>query len=129
MILLRLCNYFARCVQLDEFIRREQMGVPFVLHRHGPVECPSFPNSGAPSCGERKSVARSGRPPQVIAAFRHFPVRPRVERSPRGKRIRISRPPGDDRNVGSCLHEDILPSTPLFHGPALIVGEHPGAVM
>lgn len=48
MILQRLCNYFARCVQLDEFIRREQVGMSFVLHRHGPVECPSFPNPGLP---------------------------------------------------------------------------------
>jgi len=92
MILQRLCNYFARCVQLDEFISRERMGVPFVLHRHGPVECPSFPNPGLPHAANTRvwePPPRSGHPLQVIAPFRHFPIGPRAERSPQGKRIRI----------------------------------------
>jgi len=39
MILHRLCNYFAPCVQLDEIIHRERMDMSFVLRRQGPVEC------------------------------------------------------------------------------------------
>jgi hypothetical protein len=38
MILQRSCNYFAPCVQLDEIIHRERMGMQFVLRRQGPVE-------------------------------------------------------------------------------------------
>jgi hypothetical protein len=93
MILQRLCNYFARCVQLDEFIRREQMGVPFVLHRHGPVECPSFPNPALPHAANAKACRRSGRLLQVIAAFWHLPVRRRVERSRRESASGFRGPP------------------------------------
>jgi len=39
MILQRLCNYFAPCVQLDEIIHRERMDMSFVLRRQGPMEC------------------------------------------------------------------------------------------
>jgi len=72
MILLRLCNYFARCVQLDEFIRREQMGVPFVLHRHGPVECPSFSNPGLPHATNARVSPGTGAPFRSLPPFGIF---------------------------------------------------------
>ena len=60
MILQRLCNYFAACVQLDEIIHREGMDMSFVLRRQGPVECPvSFRIRGS-SGGKRTKEHRHG---------------------------------------------------------------------
>jgi hypothetical protein len=67
MILQRLCNYFAACVQLDEFIRRGRMGISFLLHRRGPVEWPVFSEPGATSCAQRRRM--SGLPSRAGASF------------------------------------------------------------
>jgi len=57
MILQRWCNYFAPCVQLDEIIHCERMGMQFVLRRQGPVECAvSFRIRGSLMRQTQKSV-------------------------------------------------------------------------
>ena len=57
MILQRWCNYFAPCVQLDEIIHRERMGMKFILRRQGPVECAvSFRIRGSLMRQTQKSV-------------------------------------------------------------------------
>jgi hypothetical protein len=108
MILQPLCKYFARCVQLDEFILREQVGVPFVLHRQGPVECLSFPFR-AHGANARASEPPPERGPSGhcrVASFSGL-VTSGIDRSRWEGASGFRGRPRDGRRVGSGLHEGI----------------------
>jgi hypothetical protein len=87
---------------------------------------PVFSKSGAPSCGERKSVPPERAPPSGHCRLLAFAGPATRGTLSAGKRIRISR--AATVMVGAWVHvfmKAFHAVEPLFPGRALVVGEHP----